>query len=141
MKTGSAQSLFTAWYDRSPTPRFILLDGFLAPHALTSRGAYTVPAGQRALLTHLSFSILRLTTASAQSPARLWASFTPSGGAQVVIALLRGYTGAVGDQEFNSFAVELHMSGGDNIEVFSVDNATGGTRQFFTAVYFNEFAV
>lgn len=125
-----------AYYDRNPTDVFnFTSQNALAPHALTNRWTYTVPAGRKAYLSN-AFTIIHIVTAATTAGQRSARITTPS----VTFFLNRSvYANAVDtvDQANNGGTVLLLA--GDASSGADVDVSTGGTVDFLYGSSATEF--
>ena len=129
-----------AWYDRNAASRADTYTGQqLAPHALTTRLTYTVPAGKKAIVELLQVKCVRRTAATTVGLVYAYATITPSGGSEKEILDSYLFGNAVGDKDGQALQGTLVLCTGDVINMKTYDGSTGGTVDYFLAYKVTEF--
>jgi hypothetical protein len=130
-----------AWYDRNAASKCSSYLATAAPHALTARWTYTVPAGKKALVELLQVGLKRMTAAGTPQVAYVAITVVPSGGSGVylVFADLTASNNAVGDKDNMSSQGTLNLSAGDEINAKTYDGSTTGTIEYTANMKITEF--
>jgi len=115
------------WYDRNPIHRLYGYSGNLAPHSVTTRWTYTVPAGKKAFLELAA--VHHIKTAAATTVVNSYSSIliTPSGGSLTELIAAQIYTNAVGDKDRAETGHAAVLLAGDIIQFNTYNGDTGGT--------------
>ncbi len=127
------------WIDRnvlSKTQAYAV--GGVAPHALTQRFAYTVPAGRLAIISSASIIINRATAAGTAGLVNDIITIDDGGG-QVGILYCNLYSNGVGDRSMLSISPQLPIKAGWTVAGLSGDSSTGGSVLHDLTVSITEF--
>lgn len=131
-----------AWYDRNAAVDSLIFSAVsIAPHANTSRAAFTVPTNRKALVASW-FSELMVVTAPSVGGSKIsQVVITPDGGSTQNLAFTRLYDihVVVGTPRAQANSGQIALLQGDVLEIFTSDGGTGGTVAYNTGVAFNEF--
>jgi len=129
-----------AWYDRNPISRIDHYWGLtVAPHALTTRLTYTVPAGKKAILEALQVRCIRRTAATTVGLVYAVAYITPSGASEKELLDCYLFTNNVGDKDGQALQGTVTLFAGDVLGLKTYDGSTGGTVDYFLAYKLTEF--
>ena len=128
------------WYDRNPQHK--LLKYFVmnvAPHTITERWAYTVPAGKKAFVELMTIFIYRGAAATTEGLVYSNINITPFEEAPdtVVLGLMR--TNVVGDESRDGIGQSAILIPGDALKGHTMDSSTGGTIDYLVASKVTEF--
>jgi len=113
----------------------------VAPHGITVRWEYTVPAGRKAFVESLQVRIMRTAAATTLGKAHAIIVLIPSGQAgayQFVCSLLNNTVGA---SESLSVGQALVLNPGDTLRAATLDGSTGGTCDYFLSCKITEFDI
>lgn len=129
-----------AYYDRNPITTMVSINlAVVAPHVLTLRASYTVPANKKAWLDSVWLHIVRSNAAAPAGPAEIRCNETTT----VVGAQLATYVyhnnNTVGFDVTQNLANGGFLGTGDNIQVFTIDTSTGGSCDYDMAVKATQF--
>jgi hypothetical protein len=137
----AGQQTRVAWYDRAPLVRMLAYNAIVAPHALTQRWAYTVPASRKFQIQIGQFSIKNMTAAGGpigQQTAQL--DYLPSGGAQGSIVMSQLFSISTGDAIFQAVGTTAAILTGDQLFGYTSNlNGGGGTSDMLATIQGLEF--
>lgn len=127
------------YYDRDPVPEFAYWINAVAPHGVTLRATYGPATGRAAFLERFTLQAFRTTVAAPAADVNHWANFNPFYGgafrfAYVVFSSNTLYV--VNDDNGSDFG---YMAFGDDIEIYSLDNSTGGSVAYLGSVKCTDF--
>ncbi len=111
----------------------------IAPHGLTQRWIYTVPAAKKAIVESLYTMLGRSVVGAPGAMAFARIQLTPSGVASAIISESRIYTNVVGDKWIVSLACNLLMCAGDVMSGITIDQSTGGTFSYIITMKATQF--
>ena len=140
MRIGNINQGRPAYYDRNPMcilPTYDVQN--VAPHGITQRWIYTVPAQKKAYNEGTVVQIIRRTAAAPASTVQFAVSHTPFGGASGTLANCRIYSNGVSDQQSMFLSALGLMTQGDDVKSTSADVSTGGTVDYVATVKITEF--
>ena len=139
MQLGQAQVVRNNWNDRSLT---ILNHCFYittAPHGVTVRGTYTVPANRTAKIILTPQSVRRVTEGTGIIAAYIRYKYTPDGGTLLYFATTTNHDPTIYSLTQNNINSEFIMTSGDNIEWETGDNGTDGLCAYNGGFIVNEY--
>lgn len=110
-----------------------------APHSLTERASYTVPAHSWGLIQSIFLHAYRDAAASSVGTAILSVKITPSGGSEVPIIYTILRNNNVGEFTQVELAEGILLKGGDTIKIYTQDSSTGGNVSYLATIYIVEF--
>lgn len=113
----------------------------VAPHGLTTRWTYTVPAGRFCIVELMRVFLLRETVAAPAAVAAALVTYTPSGGAAGFICNAQLLDNTVGAKEKENWGSELRLQAGDVLQGQTVDGSTGGTLRLHANFVGTEYDV
>jgi hypothetical protein len=113
----------------------------LAPHSLTTRLTYTVPADKQAVVSSLFVGWETDAVGSVVGRCEVRYNITPSGGSAVEIFNGLYVSDTVGQILQWTIPVRYHLVAGDLIEVSTLQPGTGGTVDWFIGAIIQEFDV
>lgn len=99
----------------------------VAPHAVTTRWTYTVPAGRFCVLESAYAWALRDAAAAPAGLVIALVQYTPSGGVSNRVVTAAFLNAAVDTNRQMNWGSELRMKAGDKLEGVTLDLSTGGT--------------
>lgn len=125
--------------DRNPTTfgKYYEATG-VAPHILTGRGTYTVPAGKRAIITSVMLGATRATAAAPLGEVDINFKINPGGLTQYVLKL-KHINNTVNADLARYMGCQLFMEAGDVAEITTIDTSTGGTMDYYAGFTYTEF--
>jgi len=119
------------WHDRNPVQRLQSYSvAAVAPHGLTERWTYTVPAGTKTALEIALLMVTRDAAATTVGLARATIFYTPSGGSEEALLDAALLTNTVGDQDRAILGASAVLLPGDLIRATTIDASTGGTINY-----------
>ncbi len=127
------------YYDRNPLEKSLsYIATGVAPHPVTTRATYTVPAGKKAFITSAYAAVFvdAAKTTLAQNYANVEATQNV-GGVVLARAFARGT--AIGSGETSAVGVQTLLSAGDAIQLTTIDQSTGGTAAYVASCTAFEF--
>ena len=110
-----------------------------APHGLTVRDTYTVPASRKAIINSLELLIVRDLVGGINGYTQAWFSYTPFGGVAAFIAQLGDYNQVIGSKSLLATSPTFVMYPGDILTVNSADSCGGGTNMYALYGLITEF--
>lgn len=111
----------------------------VAPHAPTSRWAYTIPAGKKICSNTIQGAMMRETAAAPVGICNMEVRVQPSGGS-IATAIYRIFLNNAVDAGIDFLVTPGFMlRAGDYIDCRTTDNSTGGTTIFQTSHTFTEY--
>lgn len=110
----------------------------LAPHAITTRFTYTVPAATKARLELACVYLVRATAPSAAGMAFVRVTYTPAGGSGVDILRVAELSLTVGGGHSQSLGYSILLGPGDVLAGQTRDQSTGGTYDMSLSVVLTE---
>lgn len=123
----------------APTKVTATINVGAAPHGLTTRWTYTVPAGRFCILEHRFLKVARAAAAAPAGVVFLRIVYTPSGAGATVIMEVN-FTNNTVDYHESLLAVgEMRMKAGDVLACDSIDVSTGGTASYLGSVVGTEY--
>jgi len=129
-----------AWYDRNPIQQVDYYTGqTVAPHGVTIRCTYTVPAQKKAIVESLQVNLVRRATATTAGVAGAYAMLTPNGGTAEEILDSHIFANTIGDKDGQAQQGALTLLEGDKLDLKTYDGSTGGTVDYFVAFKLTEF--
>jgi len=127
------------WYDRNPFDRTLIYVAVVGPHAVTSRGSYTCPAGKKAFIEAIGVFTRRSTAATTEGLIIASASYTPQGGSTAYYAVVQWVSNTVNYHEGNIVGNAGILRAGDNVAINTGDGSTGGTAEYYIMLKITEF--
>ncbi len=126
--------------DRNGTTQTIFYQASgVAPHTLTTRSTYTVPAGKKSQVTRIRLAHIRSTVATTVGKVQALLSYVPAVAAGLNLALVQAIATTVGaGDELNSVAFDVLLAG-DTIRLQTVDASTGGAIDYDLGVVLIEY--
>jgi len=123
------------WYDRNPVPNMIAYRANgVAPHTVTIRASYTVPAGKKAMVVFSSAMIMRATAATTVGRVHGNAG-TPTAGTFDCYHKNNTVDSMVTVQN----AEMIVVGAGITLSITTEDLSTGGTMDYDLSVIYIEF--
>lgn len=110
----------------------------VAPHGLTQRSTYVVPANKIARVDIGAIEMLRSAVATALNYAFIRIRYTPDGGSERTLLTLFMETNTIGDRLDRQLANPFIMLEGDEINIETLDSSTGGTIDYHTQISLGE---
>jgi hypothetical protein len=129
------------WVDRNPliTTQYYTVVG-LGPHTLTNRGQYTVPTGRRAFVDNIFLYLHRNNVATTADVA--YAGAVTYDNFQIVdiarAAQNQNVRGVVTTYNLN---IALYLSAMQYVRMYTLDNSTGGSYDYYISLHIVEFDV
>lgn len=125
--------------DRDPSNVVIMVSLQLAPHTLTIRDTYTVPAGRSAFLNSIFLETYITTAPSSVGSTRIVVTLNQTTlGVGHIFELYR-HTNAVDAEKSGSISPEFLLVAGDVVRILTIDNSVGGNVRYNASVIFTEF--
>jgi len=129
-----------AWYDRNPS---ISVQNYansgVAPHALTVRWSYTVPAGKKAFVETISARLVRDAAATTAGLASIYVAVLPYGGSWTPLLRIAVLSNGVGDRDGGEIGQSVILKAGDGLRAETYDTSTGGTLFYSVSAKITEF--
>lgn len=140
MRLQHVQQSRPSWYDRGATEIGASYQtGATAPHAITSRFAYTVPAGKSAMLEVGVANAIRVTAAGAVAAVSAFIRVLLGGVTTVYSPFTFVFNNAVGAGDSQCSALQMVLTAGTTVTGFTEDLSTGGTVGYVLAFKATEF--
>jgi len=123
------------WYDRNPSSASIYWRASnIAPHSLTTRATFTVPAGKKAFVSAAGAEVYRDGAPTTVGFAQVW----------IVVAANIQFSVTHRDATLGTpqrFATSLNavLLAGQSAQILSADASTAGTMGYCTAIVIMEF--
>ena len=127
------------YYRTAPLQVGIFYNDTPAPHAVTARATYTVPAGKYANVEAITLRVDRNAVATTAALAASRAIYTPSGGSAQDITRAITYSNTVGGGEQVVISPWGMMNPGDTIALYTEDASTTGTLRFILSAKIAEY--
>jgi len=128
------------WYDRNPYHRFqSFQNNNTAPHAITDRWSYTVPAGKKAFVEAGQTYARRVTAAAPVGLVQVTISIQPSGAGVAILLVSQIITNNVGDGDHAEIGSGPVLYPGDLIKGTTYDGSTAGTINLNVTSEITEF--
>ena len=115
------------WYDRGLTSIIAEWGSTEAPHGLTQRLTYTVPAGYNFKVHTIWYYAQRMTVAAPVGRIDFMIFFDPAATAQKSLLSIESYDNVLNAVLIDKMFHDLWFAAGDTIIVYSGDGSTGGT--------------
>lgn len=140
MRIVQAYGALPDYYDRGASNQTIEYQGnSISPHSSTLRATYTVPDGRKAIVDSVFMLITRGEVATAFGRTRMTVFYTPSGGSPIPIACVQN--------EANSYNYTVHqtftglgvLQAGDTLDIYTLDESTGGKCHYWACAKIYEF--
>ena len=123
------------WYDRNPTSiSKTFTNTGVAPHVITSRWTYTVPAGRKCQIEFVQIELVRKTVAA---PVNTAFGYVTIAGASFLRAVMESNT--IGERSNTVAGVGVILEAGDVIAGLTFDSSTGGTITYTLTLKGTEF--
>jgi len=123
------------WYDRNPTQRSVFYSASsVSPHTETMRATYTVPTGKKAMVVVVNAQLRRNTAATTVGRAYIRA-LTGS----VYFFYLTHQNNTAGYREWMAVGGLMMIPTGDILFLYTADESTAGTMDFFATILIIEF--
>jgi hypothetical protein len=123
----SAKARLQPWYQPNFTiQRSVYSAANLAPHSLTERWSYTVPASRIAIIAHTHLAIMRYTAPTAASGARAWIE-------PAFIDLVYEITANVGVMNRGVMGQSSVLVAGEVCKSKTADDSTNGSYNYYTS--------
>jgi len=128
------------WYDRNPITKIFNYNGAnVAPHAITQRFTYTVPAGKKAIIEAALVYFYKRTVQTTLGLVGAYIDVNLGGAGAQVLLSQEMYTNNVGDKDHTELGTTMLLSAGDIIRGFTFDLGTGGGVTYILAVMVTEY--
>lgn len=128
-----------ALYDRNPTSFAFETSQTTGPHVQTTRGTYTVPTARKAQVTSISGCEVRVTAATTAARSETDHNMENVATALAPLARLAVWTNAVGDKDHYNQGGANYLLAGEIVIYEDVDSSTGGTIEYLSGMWINEF--
>jgi hypothetical protein len=140
MRVTQAPTSRASYYDRNPLEiqQTFAFTGF-APHAITTRWTYTVPAARKALVDAVSGSLAVDAVATTRVIVQLYIDLDPAGTNTSIVAMQEENQNTVGIIARAFLAPQMLLTAGRIISMQTADNSTGGTIRYQGAMHATEF--
>ena len=135
----NAASSRAAYYDRDAEGNVIEYNATAAPHGLTVRDSYVVPADRKAILNSVGIEMIRLVVAAPLDSVVMYVNYIPFGGASINILTTQFRYNVVNETLVRDVAPAFVMYPGDEIEIATFDASTGGVVLYYANILFSEF--
>ncbi len=127
------------FYDRNTLIRALAYqNSALAPHGITVRATYTVPAAKKAVITQIDFTWGRQTAAAPVGDVFLQATVTVNG-VTAEIAGLYVRDNTLFNWKNQNVPAQIWLNAGDIINLSTFDGSTGGTGYYVLGLVYVEF--
>ncbi len=129
------------FYDRSATTEILRYgETAVAPHGLTLRGSYTVPADRKAILNGFSIFVVRRQAGVALGRTTGYFKFVPSGGGSGTVFSVTMFDAAVGANSHEALAPGFVMYPADELELYTADGSGAGSCDYDLVAMMTEFS-
>jgi len=127
------------WYDRNPVVQNNYYTGVVVPHTETERWTYTVPAGKKAMVEHLSLFMRRTTAPTTVGLAALIIYYRPSSGGETILCGIEFSDATAETYRALALGHNITMLAGDRLRAATFDLSTGGYVKYVAAAKVVEF--
>ena len=128
-------------YDRNPVNRATNAFITAAPHGLTQRWIYTCPSLKKAFINNAFVAMMRRTVAAPASIITVEFDITFLDATGLVLVHLRSEDNTLSKQDRFGLGTVAPMVAGESASSFTADASTGGTVEYQTGAWIQEFDV
>jgi hypothetical protein len=112
----------------------------VSPHGVTGRGSKTITTGKAGMAEAVFLALRRNAVAAPVGKVWAYVSYTPSGGSSDVLAFCSlPETNLVGDLAVVELTLAKKFGAGDALSIQTTDAGTGGSVDYYTAVFLSEY--